>query len=56
MEAALDRMIDRCQSGGQGSKVSSEELSSILGLTDKQTAAAICDIYSKVETASSAIF
>nr|XP_040037277.1 lysophospholipid acyltransferase LPCAT4 isoform X1 [Gasterosteus aculeatus aculeatus] len=47
VEAALDRMIDRCQSGGQGSKVSSEELSSILGLTDKQTAAAICDIYSK---------
>ncbi|XP_031706509.1 lysophospholipid acyltransferase LPCAT4 [Anarrhichthys ocellatus] len=49
VEAALDRMIDRCQSGAQGSKVSGEELSSILGLTDTQTDVAICDFYSKDE-------
>ncbi|XP_054456983.1 lysophospholipid acyltransferase LPCAT4 [Anoplopoma fimbria] len=49
VEAALDRMIDRCQSGAQGSKASAEELASILGLTDTQTAVTICDIYSKDE-------
>ncbi|XP_070786076.1 lysophospholipid acyltransferase LPCAT4 [Enoplosus armatus] len=50
VEAALERMIDRCQSGAQGSKASPEELASILGLTDKQTAVAICGLYSKDET------
>ncbi|XP_042368558.1 lysophospholipid acyltransferase LPCAT4 [Plectropomus leopardus] len=49
VEAALDRMIDRCQSGAQGSKVSAEELASILGLTDRQTAVTICSLYSKDE-------
>uniref|UniRef100_A0A8C3ACK2 Lysophosphatidylcholine acyltransferase 4 n=1 Tax=Cyclopterus lumpus TaxID=8103 RepID=A0A8C3ACK2_CYCLU len=46
---ALDRMIDRCQSGAQGFKASAEELTSILGLTDGQMAATVCDIYSKDE-------
>ncbi|CAK6977572.1 lysophospholipid acyltransferase LPCAT4 [Scomber scombrus] len=49
VEAALDRMIDRCQSGPQGLKASAEELASILGLTDKQTAT-ICGLYSKDDT------
>ncbi|XP_049424910.1 lysophospholipid acyltransferase LPCAT4 [Epinephelus fuscoguttatus] len=50
VKAALDRMIDRCQSGAQGSKASAEELASILGLTDEQTAVTICGLYSKDET------
>ncbi|XP_063756641.1 lysophospholipid acyltransferase LPCAT4 isoform X2 [Eleginops maclovinus] len=50
VEAALDRMIDRCQSGAQGSKCSTEELASILGLTDGQTAGTICSLYSKDES------
>ncbi|XP_029310684.1 lysophospholipid acyltransferase LPCAT4 [Cottoperca gobio] len=50
VEAALDRMIGRCQSGVQGSKASAEELASILGLTDRQTAVTICGLYSKDET------
>ncbi|KAL6118363.1 lpcat4 [Pungitius sinensis] len=49
VDAALDRMIDRCQSGAQGSKASSEELCSILGLTGKQAPAAIRHIYAKDE-------
>uniref|UniRef100_A0A8P4K877 Lysophosphatidylcholine acyltransferase 4 n=1 Tax=Dicentrarchus labrax TaxID=13489 RepID=A0A8P4K877_DICLA len=50
VEAALDRMIDRCQSGAQGTvQASAEELASLLGLTDKQTAARICGLYSKDE-------
>lgn len=50
MEAVLDRMIDRCQSGAQGSvRVSVEDLISILGVTDRQTAVTICGLYSKVE-------
>ncbi|XP_044038991.1 lysophospholipid acyltransferase LPCAT4 [Siniperca chuatsi] len=51
VEAALERMIDRCQSGAQGSKASAEELASILGLKDKQTAVTICRLYSKDEIA-----
>ncbi|KAM6959732.1 lysophospholipid acyltransferase LPCAT4 [Tautogolabrus adspersus] len=47
VEAALERMIDRCKSGAEGSKVSTEELSSILGLTDKRTAVNIWRFYSK---------
>lgn len=50
VKAALDRMIDRCQSGAQGSKASAEELASVLGLTDEQTAVTICGLYSKDET------
>uniref|UniRef100_A0A3B4XEG8 Lysophosphatidylcholine acyltransferase 4 n=1 Tax=Seriola lalandi dorsalis TaxID=1841481 RepID=A0A3B4XEG8_SERLL len=50
VEAALDRMIDRCQSGAQGSKASAEELASVLGLTDRETAVTVCDLYSKDET------
>ncbi|XP_053199113.1 lysophospholipid acyltransferase LPCAT4 [Scomber japonicus] len=49
VEAALGRMIDRCQSGPRGLKASAEELASILGLTDKQTAS-ICSLYSKDDT------
>uniref|UniRef100_A0A8C9WWR8 Lysophosphatidylcholine acyltransferase 4 n=1 Tax=Sander lucioperca TaxID=283035 RepID=A0A8C9WWR8_SANLU len=49
VEAALDRMLDRCQSGAQGSKASAEELASILGLTDRPTAVTICGLYSKDE-------
>lgn len=50
VEAALDRMIDRCRSGAQGTKVSAEELASILGLSDKQAAVHICGLYSKVQS------
>lgn len=50
MEAALHRMMDRCQSAAQASvRASAEELASILGLTDRQTAVTICGLYSKVE-------
>lgn len=56
VEAALERMIDRCQSGGQGSKASTEELGSVLGLTDGQTAATICGLYAKVEAFSTGVF
>ncbi|XP_069015049.1 lysophospholipid acyltransferase LPCAT4 [Embiotoca jacksoni] len=50
VEAALDRMIDRCQSATEGSKVSAEELASLVSLTDKQTAVHICGLYSKDDT------
>ncbi|XP_030609635.1 lysophospholipid acyltransferase LPCAT4 [Archocentrus centrarchus] len=50
VEAALDRMIDRCRSEAQGTKVSAEELASVLGLSDKQTAVHICGLYSKDDT------
>lgn len=51
VEAALDRMIDRCQSGVQGSfHASAEELVPLLGLTDRESAVKICGLYSKVET------
>ncbi|XP_026150608.1 lysophospholipid acyltransferase LPCAT4 [Mastacembelus armatus] len=50
VQAALERMIDKCQSGAQESKASAEELASILGLTDRKTAATICGLYSKDET------
>lgn len=49
VEEALDKMIDRCQSGAQGLKASAEELASILTLTDKETAVHICGLYSKVQ-------
>ncbi|XP_054881162.1 lysophospholipid acyltransferase LPCAT4 [Poeciliopsis prolifica] len=50
IKAALDKMIDRCRSGAQGSKASADELSSILSLKDHQTAVSICGLYSKDET------
>lgn len=46
VDSALARMIDRCQSG-QGWKVQVDELSSLLGLTDRRTAVKICSLYSK---------
>ncbi|XP_071757453.2 lysophospholipid acyltransferase LPCAT4 [Centroberyx gerrardi] len=50
VEAALDRMIDRCQSGGEGSwKASAEELAAVLGLTERRRAVTICGLYSKDE-------
>ncbi|XP_070710617.1 lysophospholipid acyltransferase LPCAT4 [Pempheris klunzingeri] len=49
VEAVLKRMIDRCQSGAQGSQASAEELTSILGLTDTQTAVTICGLYFREE-------
>lgn len=45
VEAALGRMIDRCQSGSV--KACAEDLVSILGLTDKRAAVTICSLYSK---------
>uniref|UniRef100_A0A7N6BZC1 Phospholipid/glycerol acyltransferase domain-containing protein n=1 Tax=Anabas testudineus TaxID=64144 RepID=A0A7N6BZC1_ANATE len=50
VEAALERMIDRCQSGPQESMVSAEQLSSILGLNDTETAVTVCSLFSKDET------
>ncbi|KAM9836978.1 lysophospholipid acyltransferase LPCAT4 isoform 2-T2 [Aulostomus maculatus] len=50
VKAALDRMIDRCHGGGRESKVNAEELTSVLGLADGQTAVSICGLYSKDET------
>uniref|UniRef100_A0A8C6S1Q9 Lysophosphatidylcholine acyltransferase 4 n=1 Tax=Neogobius melanostomus TaxID=47308 RepID=A0A8C6S1Q9_9GOBI len=50
VEAALNRMIDRCQSQGQNSKVNVDELMSLLGLKERKTALAICELYSKDET------
>ncbi|XP_056298348.1 lysophospholipid acyltransferase LPCAT4 isoform X2 [Pseudoliparis swirei] len=49
VEAALDRMIARCRSGAQGSKVSAEELTFVLGLTDEEAVLAVRHIYSKDE-------
>lgn len=46
VEAALGRMIDRCQTGAQGSaRASVDELADILGLTDRQAAVTICGLY-----------
>nr|XP_020442512.1 lysophospholipid acyltransferase LPCAT4 isoform X2 [Monopterus albus] len=50
VEAALSQMIDRRQSGAQGSKASVEVLASVLGLTDRATAVTICGFYSKDDT------
>ncbi|CAB1345493.1 unnamed protein product [Coregonus sp. 'balchen'] len=46
VEAALSNMIDRCQSE-QGWRAGVDELAPLLGLTDRQTAAKICGLYSK---------
>lgn len=51
VEAALDRLIDRCQSGAQGSvRATVEELVPLLGLKDRESAVKICSLYSKVAT------
>lgn len=51
VEAALDRMIQRCQAGAPGSvRVTAEELASILGLMERQAAVTICGLYSKDES------
>uniref|UniRef100_A0A6Q2YBJ9 Phospholipid/glycerol acyltransferase domain-containing protein n=1 Tax=Esox lucius TaxID=8010 RepID=A0A6Q2YBJ9_ESOLU len=46
VEAALSRMIDRCQSEQRWS-ADVDDLVPLLGLTDRQTAAKICGLYSK---------
>ncbi|XP_052353456.1 lysophospholipid acyltransferase LPCAT4 isoform X4 [Oncorhynchus keta] len=46
VEAALSKIIDRCQSE-QGWRAGVDELAPLLGLTDRQTAAKICGLYSK---------
>ncbi|KAJ8382513.1 hypothetical protein SKAU_G00032910 [Synaphobranchus kaupii] len=48
MVATLNVLIGSCQSGQDGS-ISSDQLTSLLGLTDRQTATKICDLYSKGE-------
>ncbi|KAJ8261570.1 hypothetical protein GJAV_G00155840 [Gymnothorax javanicus] len=48
MAAILKMMIDSCQSR-QEWQISAEELSSLLGLSDTQTATKICNLYSKEE-------
>ncbi|XP_061619171.1 lysophospholipid acyltransferase LPCAT4 isoform X1 [Phyllopteryx taeniolatus] len=45
MEAAMDRMVDGCRSGS--SPVGAEELTGLLGLADRRTAASICGLYAK---------
>lgn len=51
VQAALDRLIDRCQPGPQGSvRANAEELVPLLGLTDRESAVKICGLYSKVST------
>ncbi|XP_061816840.1 lysophospholipid acyltransferase LPCAT4 [Nerophis lumbriciformis] len=47
VEAALDRILDRCQTVTQGSMVSAKELSSLLGLADQRTSVTILSFYSK---------
>lgn len=46
VEAALRRMMDRCQSGSV--KACVEDLVCVLGLTDKRAAVSICSLYSEV--------
>ncbi|KAJ8007641.1 hypothetical protein DPEC_G00096280 [Dallia pectoralis] len=48
VEAALNRMIDRCQSEERWS-ADLDDLVPLLGLSDRQTAAKICGLYSKVD-------
>uniref|UniRef100_A0A3B3ZCL9 Phospholipid/glycerol acyltransferase domain-containing protein n=1 Tax=Periophthalmus magnuspinnatus TaxID=409849 RepID=A0A3B3ZCL9_9GOBI len=54
IEAALGRMIDRCQSQRQGQssefRVNVDDLMSLLRLKDRETALAICELYSKDES------
>ncbi|XP_053715828.1 lysophospholipid acyltransferase LPCAT4 [Synchiropus splendidus] len=49
VEAALDRMVERCLLGVMESKADVEMLSSLLGLSDRQAAVSICGLYSKDE-------
>ncbi|KAF3697722.1 Lysophospholipid acyltransferase LPCAT4 1-acylglycerol-3-phosphate O-acyltransferase 7 [Channa argus] len=50
VEAALERIIDRCHSRVQEAKASAEELHTLLGLSDTETAIKICALFSKDET------
>ncbi|CAN9509566.1 unnamed protein product [Ophioblennius macclurei] len=47
IKAALDRMMEKCQSGAWGSRVTTRELASILALEETQTTERICSLYSK---------
>ncbi|XP_068611903.1 lysophospholipid acyltransferase LPCAT4 [Brachionichthys hirsutus] len=49
VEAALDRMLDRCRSGSFFG-VDVDDLASTLGLTDRQAAVTVCGLYAKDET------
>ncbi|RVE60334.1 hypothetical protein OJAV_G00179880 [Oryzias javanicus] len=49
IQAAIDRIIDRCGEDAQGSKVTVEELASVLGLRDRRAALHVCGLYSKDE-------
>ncbi|KAM9327769.1 lysophospholipid acyltransferase LPCAT4-like [Pholidichthys leucotaenia] len=51
VEVVLGRMIGRCQPGAKDTQASAEELASIFGLTDKETARHICGLYSKGKSA-----
>ncbi|KAI1888663.1 hypothetical protein AGOR_G00187460 [Albula goreensis] len=48
MAAIVNLMIDSCHSDQDG-WISSDQLTTLLGLTDRQTATKICDIYTKSE-------
>uniref|UniRef100_H2LYK3 Lysophosphatidylcholine acyltransferase 4 n=1 Tax=Oryzias latipes TaxID=8090 RepID=H2LYK3_ORYLA len=50
IQAAIDRIIDRCGEDTEGSTVSVEELASLLGLRDRQAAVHLCSLYSKGES------
>uniref|UniRef100_A0A3Q4BY40 EF-hand domain-containing protein n=1 Tax=Mola mola TaxID=94237 RepID=A0A3Q4BY40_MOLML len=51
VEAALDRMMDRCQAAAPWSvRAGVQDVASILGLADRQAAVTICSLYSKDET------
>ncbi|XP_029931678.1 lysophospholipid acyltransferase LPCAT4 isoform X2 [Myripristis murdjan] len=50
VEAALGRVIDRCQSGGEDFKATADELAALIGLTETGTAVTICGLYSKDKT------
>ncbi|KAG7314100.1 hypothetical protein KOW79_022596 [Hemibagrus wyckioides] len=48
VETLLNTMIDRCHSGQV--KITVDDLTSFLGLADRQTAAQVCSFYSKGDT------
>uniref|UniRef100_A0A3P9IJ17 Lysophosphatidylcholine acyltransferase 4 n=1 Tax=Oryzias latipes TaxID=8090 RepID=A0A3P9IJ17_ORYLA len=50
IQAAIDRIIDRCGEDTEGSKVSVEKLASLLGLRDRRAAVHLCSLYSKGES------
>ncbi|ROL29824.1 Lysophospholipid acyltransferase LPCAT4 [Anabarilius grahami] len=49
VETVMNDMIDSCHSG-QGTTVTADHLTSLLGLTDRMTAVKICSLYSKDDT------